>query len=93
MLPDDTATSDFMAMMQGMKADSQAAAVRAEGKAALTAGVIGAFTTLAGGLNEYNQVKTPSYTPSMSTAPPLRNASTARPSLFNSAYDYLSPRG
>ena len=92
---DDTARSDFMAMMEGYKADSQAAAVRTEGRAARNAGIISAFTTLAGGLNEYNQVKipSPSYTPSMSTAPPLRNASTARPSLLNSAYDFFSPRG
>ena len=90
---DDTANSDFMAMMQGMKADSQAAAVRAEGRAALSAGIINGFTTLAGGLNEYMQVKMPSPSPSrMSSAPPLR-FSAPRRSLLNSFNDFLEPRG
>ncbi len=103
---DDTANSDFMAMMQGMKADSQAAAVRAEGRAALSAGIINGFTTLAGGLNQYMQVKMPSPSPTRITvggselaprtssgAPPVRFGSTPRRSLLNSAYDFLSPRG
>lgn len=54
---DDTARSDFMGMMQASKLQSEAAGVRAEGRAAMMSGVIGAFTTMASGLNQYNQVK------------------------------------
>ena len=103
---DDTARSDFMAMMEGYKLDSQAAAVRAEGRAALTSGVMGAFTTLAGGLNQYMQVKMPSPSPTRITvggsalaprtssgAPPVRFGSTPRRSLLNSFNDFLEPRG
>lgn len=62
---DDAARSDFMAMMEQMKLTSQAAGerargygLRAEGRAAQQSAVIGAFTTLAGGLYRYDQVRT-----------------------------------
>ena len=53
----DTARSDFMAMMQGLKLQSEAGAVRSEGRASMAAGFIDGFTTIAGGINRYNQVK------------------------------------
>lgn len=60
----DTARSDFMAEIQKMQLTSQAAGeraraygMRAEGRAAQQSAVIGAFTTLAGGLYRYNQVR------------------------------------
>ena len=66
----DTARSDFMAQIQSqkLKAESlsavaegrqRAAAIRAEGRAAAISSVIGAFTTVAGGLYQYQQIKTP----------------------------------
>ena len=54
----DTARSDFMGQAQAAKLTAQAAATRAEGRAALTASRIGAFTSLASGINNYNQIKT-----------------------------------
>jgi hypothetical protein len=55
----DTERSDFMAMMQGMKLDAEAAATRREGKAAMVAGFVDGFTTMAGGLNKYGKVELP----------------------------------
>lgn len=54
----DTTRSDFMGMMESLKASSEAAAVRSEGRAQQTSSIIGAFTTLAGGLHKYQQTKT-----------------------------------
>lgn len=54
----DTTRSDFMGFMESLKATSEAATVRAEGRAAQTASYIEAFTTLAGGLHKYNQTRT-----------------------------------
>jgi len=61
----DTARSDFMAQVQGAKLESQAigeraqaASLQAQGRAQQQSAVIGAFTTLAGGMYRYNQVKT-----------------------------------
>lgn len=53
----DTGRSDFMAMMQGMKLDAEAAATRREGRAAMTAGFVDGFTTMASGLHKYNETK------------------------------------
>ena len=53
----DTARSDFMGQAQAGKLTAQASAVRAEGRAARTAANIGAFTTLANGLNNYAEAK------------------------------------
>jgi hypothetical protein len=64
----DTSRSDFMAQIvsQKMQAEAlsakaggaqRAAAIRAEGKAAAISGMIGAFTTTAGGLYNYNLIK------------------------------------
>lgn len=53
----DTARSDFMGQAQAGKLTAEASAVRAEGRAAMTAARIGAFTTLANGLNNYAQTK------------------------------------
>jgi hypothetical protein len=53
----DTERSNFMAMMEGLKIDSQAAATRQEGRAAMGAGFIDGFTTMASGLHKYGQVK------------------------------------
>lgn len=55
----DTSRSDLMGAMDSAKFASQAQAVRADGRAQQASAFIGAFTTLAGGLNSYNQVKTP----------------------------------
>ena len=54
----DTARSDFMGQAQAAKLTAQAAATRAEGRAAMTAARIGAFTSLASGVYRYNQIKT-----------------------------------
>lgn len=55
---DDTTRSDFMGFIESLKATSEAATVRSEGRAAQTASYIEAFTTLAGGLHKYNQTRT-----------------------------------
>ena len=54
----DTARSDLMGFMEASKLRAEAAAVRMEGRAQQTSAVIGAFTTLAGGLHRYQQTKT-----------------------------------
>lgn len=67
----DTQRSDFMAQItsQKMQAESlaavsggkqRAAAIRAEGKAQAWSAAIGAFTTVAGGLYQYDQIRYPS---------------------------------
>ena len=55
----DTGRSDFMAMMQGLKLTSQAAATRREGRASLVSGFVDAFTTMATAQNKYGKTKTP----------------------------------
>jgi len=95
---DDTTRSDFMGMMEARKRASQAAAVRAEGRAAMTSAVIEAFTTMAGGLHEYNQVKLPSApqqsgSVTSSIRPVSRGQSQPSRSLYNTANDFLYPRG
>lgn len=73
----DTQRSDFMAQITSQRLQAErlsaiaegaqrAAAMRAEGQAAAWAGVIGAFTTVAGGLYQYNLARytaAPSVTP------------------------------
>jgi len=59
----DTFRSDFMGQANAAKLTAQAGAIRAEGRAQQSAAVIGAFTTLAGGLYKYNQVRMPSAGP------------------------------
>jgi hypothetical protein len=54
----DTARSDFMGEAEAGKLAAQAAATRAEGRAAQTAATIGAFTSLANGIYQYNTIKT-----------------------------------
>jgi hypothetical protein len=101
----DTARSDFMGMMQANKRASEAAAVRAEGRAAQMSGMIGAFTTMAGGLYQYNQVKLPTSSPTRvsaggsslaprtsSGAPPIRGQ-VPNQSLYSRFNDTLFPRG
>lgn len=73
----DASRSDLMGAMDAAKLASQAQAVRADGRAQQTSAFIGAFTTLAGGLNSYNQVKTP--TSSSSLAPATSPRPQARP--------------
>lgn len=95
---DDTARSDFMGMMQANKRASEAAAVRAEGRAAMMSGVVGAFTTMAGGLYQYNQVKLPSAprekgAVTTSLLPVARGQSQSSRSLYNTVNNSLFPRG
>lgn len=65
----DTSRSDFMAQItsQKMMAESasaiaegklRAAAITAEGRGQMLSSIVGAFSTIAGGLNQYNQIKT-----------------------------------
>lgn len=65
----DTSRSDFMAQItsQKMQAESmsaiaegkqRAAAITAEGRGQMVSSIVGAFSTIAGGLNQYNQIKT-----------------------------------
>lgn len=67
----DTQRSDFMSQIQSqkMKAEAlsaaaegrqRAAAIRAEGKAQAISSAIGAFTTIVGGLYQYDQIRYPS---------------------------------
>lgn len=55
----DTGRSDFMAMMEGLKLTSQAAATRREGRASLVSGFVDGFTTMATAQNQYNKTKAP----------------------------------
>ena len=66
----DTKRSDFMAQITSQKMQAEAmsakaggaqraAAIRAEGKAQAISSMIGAFTTVAGGLHQYNLIRTP----------------------------------
>lgn len=65
----DVTKSDFMAQIQSQRLQAagisaryggqqRAAAIRAEGKAAQISSVIGAMTTVAGGLYQYNMIRT-----------------------------------
>jgi len=76
----DTNRSDFMAQIQSQKmmaeaesaktsGQQRAAAIRAEGKAAAISAAIGAFTTVAGGLHQYNMIRTPAATRSTTVRP------------------------
>jgi hypothetical protein len=76
----DTNRSDFMAQIQSQKmmaeaesakasGQQRAAAIRAEGKAAAISAAIGAFTTVAGGLHQYNMIRTPTATRSTIVRP------------------------
>ena len=49
----DTARSDLMGWFEGMKLQQQATATRIEGRARKQAGMIGAFTTMAQGIADY----------------------------------------
>jgi hypothetical protein len=66
----DTKRSDFMAQITSQKmqaealsakagGEQRAAAIRAEGKAQAISSMIGAFTTVAGGLYQYDLIRTP----------------------------------
>jgi len=76
----DTTRSDFMAQITSRKMQAEAlsarasgaqraAAIRAEGKAAAISSAIGAFTTVAGGLYQYNMIRTPAPTRSTTVRP------------------------
>jgi len=52
---EDVSDIAFGAQMESLSMRAQAAATRAEGKAKLTSAVVGAFTTAASGLSQYNQ--------------------------------------
>lgn len=54
---DDARRSDFMGMAQAMKMQQQATAERIEGRARQAAATIGAFSTLASGLYNYQTIK------------------------------------
>lgn len=95
---DDTARSDFMGMMQASKLQSQASAVRAEGRAAMTSALVGAFTTMYEGYTGYNQARVPSGSsaqaaPTISQKPVLRNSRPRSSSLYTRASDFFYPRG
>ena len=79
----DTSRSDLMANMASVKMMAQglsaaasgrqrAAAMRAEGRAAAISGAVGAFTTIAGGLYQYNQIKVPAQTPTVGSVSSVR---------------------
>ena len=53
----DLQSSDFMAQMQAAKLTAEAAATRTEGRAAMASAVIGAFTSMASGINDYSKIK------------------------------------
>lgn len=63
---EDIGQSERMKFLSGKRMDAEAASVRAEGKARLASSTIDAFTTMASGLYNYGQIKTPS---SSSSAP------------------------
>jgi len=81
----DTSRSDFMAQITSQKLQAEslaakaggqqrAAAIRDEGRAAAISSMVGAFTTLAGGLYQYNAIRTPTPTRSVrSTTRPRPN--------------------
>lgn len=54
----DLKTSSRMQIMQAGKATAQAAAVRAEGRAAQQSAMLGALTTVASGASQYYDVRT-----------------------------------
>lgn len=53
----DTARSDLMGWFEGMKLQQQATATRIEGRARQQAAMIGAFTTMAQGIADYQSTK------------------------------------
>jgi hypothetical protein len=54
---EDTKRSDFMGAMEAMKLQQQATATRVEGRARKQAAMIGAFSTLARGIADYQDTK------------------------------------
>jgi hypothetical protein len=65
----DTSRSDFMAQITSQKMQAEAAsaiaqgrqlaaAQLAQGRGQMLSSIVGAFSTIAGGLNQYNQIKT-----------------------------------
>ena len=54
---EDTKRSDFMGAMEAMKLQQQATATRVEGRARKQAAMIGAFTTMAQGIADYQDTK------------------------------------
>lgn len=52
----DTSRSDFMGAAEAAKSMAQAAAIRSEGRAKQFSAVVGAFTSMAGGLSDYQRV-------------------------------------
>jgi hypothetical protein len=75
----DVSAIDTMEYMQALKTTAQAAAVRTEGRAQQRSAMVGAFTTLAQGLYQFNQVRMPSSTTSSSLAPSTSLRPRARP--------------
>lgn len=55
---EDISRSDRAGAMESRQITAKAAGIRSQGKAARTAGVVGAFTTIAGGTARYYEVKT-----------------------------------
>lgn len=53
----DVSRSEFMSEQESARLRAQAAATRAEGRAQMASAAIGAFTTIAGGLYDYNQIR------------------------------------
>jgi hypothetical protein len=53
----DVSRSEFMGDLEAKKLTAQAASVRREGRARAIAGSINAFTTLAGGLTDYQNIR------------------------------------
>ena len=51
----------------------RAAAIRAQGQAQAMSAMIGAFSTVAGGLYQYNQIRTPTALPTATSAAPPRS--------------------
>lgn len=54
---EDTRRSDIMGMFESMKLQQQANSIRAEGRARKQAAMIGAFSTLASGISDYQDTK------------------------------------
>ena len=73
---EDVATSERMKFLESGRMKAEAASVRTEGKARMASATINAFTTMAGGLYQYNQIKIPSgqsAAPSTSLRPRARS--------------------
>lgn len=75
----DTARSDFMGMAEAMKLQQQATATRIEGRAAKQAAMIGSFTTLASGLQNFSNTMASGSSGGSSSAPSTSLRPRARP--------------